>query len=344
MEVTMLYKSLIEDCIKNELHLSDPFDIVPNKNGGQSITYRIYDSLGNPKWIVKIFDYLKDIRSYLFNDQMNNYNSLNSFLEDIENTGNYPFNIENIVDFIELQKRCFDRYIQVGQIADLQCFPKMIHYKNEIKIDSSFYGMLIETFVFGKTLEERLRFKIDNRATFAYDFLCQLGNHLEELSRHGIIHRDLSPDNIMIIEDTYIMIDPGMVKLEDGTATKSHMILGKKFYASPEQYFGNAKLATYGSDLYAIGIIALEIILGYNPLYKIISEGNVAIPHKELLNKYNRDIEDEIFRSIEENNFTARLVLIIKKLIQTEERLRFDSVNAFIKALKTMERMVHSNE
>ena len=340
----MQFNEIIELCLKEKLFFTEPFRIIANKNGGQSITFKISDANGNLKWMVKFFDYLKDIRSYFQTNLIDNYNSLYDFLENIENAGDFPYNIEDIIDYVELQKRCFDRYIQVSKIKDLCCFPQIVYFDDEVKIDDSFYGLLIEEFVIGETLEQKMKSPIENKATFTFDFLFQLGNLLEKLSLHGIIHRDISPDNIIISDNTYLLIDPGVVKLDDGAFTKSHMILGKRCYASPEQYFGNAKRATFGSDLYAVGIIALEIILGYNPLFKIISEGDTASPHKELIRRYDREIEDDIFRSIEENDFTSRLVLIIKKLIQIEERNRFDSVNSFILALNTVERMVDTNE
>jgi len=340
----MQFESIIEDCLKNELSLTSSFSISPNKKRGQSITYTIYDSTGKAIWMVKFFDYLTEIESFLKPDRMKSYDNLNELLDDIENAGNFPYNIEDIIDSIELQKRCFNRYIKVGEIQGLRCFPKIIHYKNEIKIGKSFLGLLVEEYVLGETLEQKLKGIIIDKKDFIFDFLYQLADRLNELSMHGIIHRDISPDNIMIADGTYILIDPGVVKIDDGDATKSKMMLGKCMYASPEQYFGNARSATFKSDLYAVGIIALEILLGYNPLTKIITDGERVAPHTVLLNRYNRDIEDSIFKVIDEDEFTSRLLLIIKKLIQIEEHNRFDSIDSFQAALNTMKGLVKNNE
>ena len=340
----MQFIPIINDCFQNKLSVTMPFSATLNKKRGQSITYTISDEMGTARWMVKFFDYLTDIKHYLKANIIENYKDLNEFLDDIESAGDFPFNIDEIVDTIELQKRCFKRYIKVGEIDDLHCFPKLIYYENEIKVGKSFYGFLVEEYIVGETLEQRLKKPIIDKKAFVFDFLNQLGRRLKDLEQYGIIHRDISPDNIMVTNDAYILIDPGVVKIDDGDSTRSKMILGKKWYASPEQYFGNAKLATFKSDLYAVGVIALEVILECNPLAKIISDGDIIAPHEMLLKRYNRDIEDSIFKMVDENPFTSRLLLIIKKMIQVEERNRFDSIDSFLVALSTMERLVKENE
>jgi serine/threonine protein kinase len=334
----MPFESVIRSCISDKINECDSFLLSPNKQRGQSITFTIYDSVGKPKWIAKFFDYLKDYNSVFSEQDIEAYNTLDELIENVENF-NTTADIESIIDYIEIQKRCFNRYLDVDSKDGINCFPPLIYSSSELKIGNSFYGFLIEEFVEGKTLEQTLTEAIKDKFTFVYDFLLQMGDILYELSPYNIVHRDISPDNI-IIKDSgkYILIDPGVVKIEDGNMTKSHYIFGKKAYVSPEQYFGNAKLATFKSDLYAVGIIALEIILGYNPLKEYISK--TSEPHKELLHQYNRNIEDCIYDSIGENSISKRLVLIVNKMIQISDWDRFDSIETFINTLKTLDGQV----
>lgn len=134
-----------------------------------------------------------------------------------------------------------------------------------------------------------------------------------------------------------------MVKIEDeNPTTKSTYLLGKKFYASPEQYIGYAKNVTFTSDLYAVGIIALEYILGKYPLKDIIQSGGAfgKLPHVELLHKYERRIEDSFYDSLEENEASAILFMVIKKMIQVDILSRYDTIDSFILDLKNLrERM-----
>lgn len=339
MKNNELFEEIINRILMDDLHVQDDFIVSANKNGGQSITFTVSDTNANERWIVKFFDYLKEFRQFIKGD-INDYKDLDELIENIEELGDFTYNIEDVINSIELQKRCFDRYVKVGKMNSLTCFPK-IYFSKELRLDNSFYGVLVEEFIHGITLEERLKVGgISNKPLFVYDFLCQMGSNLIQLSLYNLVHRDLSPDNIMILDDKYIMIDPGVVKLEDGTATKSRMILGKRRYASPEQYVGNARSVSFRSDLYSIGIISLEILLGYNPLYMIESRNNTICPHKLLLEKYDRDIEDDIYKVVKETNFVSRLLLIIKKLIQVDDRNRFDSIDSFLDSLRTMERMM----
>ncbi len=110
----------------------------------------------------------------------------------------------------------------------------------------------------------------------------------------------------MYMNERYIVIDPGIIKMDDeDQATQSMLRMGKLFYMSPEQYFGNSKHATFKSDLYAVGIIALEIILGFNPLQVLMTTDNNRIaPHEELIKK----------NIIE--NMKMRTTLLWRKLIQ----------------------------
>lgn len=102
-----------------------------------------------------------------------------------------------------------------------------------------------------------------------HEILCALG----EAHRKGIVHRDIKPANIMIDNDGRIhLLDFGIAhtesplkfsKDEDGERlTQTGAILGTVTYMSPEQTVGEE--ATPASDLFAVGIVASEMLLGQN--------------------------------------------------------------------------------
>lgn len=341
----MMFKGIIESNLKNISTESETWTFLENKKRGQSYTFTIFNSSDEPIYIAKFFDYLVDLKQEIDIEQLNVFENIDDLLENIDSLDGFSHvsdRIESFVEYILFQQRCFKRYVAVCQLSDLECFPRIIKAINELKFNNSFYGFLIEEYVNGVTLEKNLPFpEGTDKAEKAFDFLQQLGNVVEKLNLNGIVHRDISPDNIMCTKDDYIVIDPGMVKLsDDNPVTKSQMILGKKFYASPEQYFGNAKMATFKSDLYAIGITALEMIIGYNPLKKIFMNEMKTLPHQELLNRFDREIEDDYYDNVDENEFTSRLLLIIKKLLQIEDKLRFDTVDSFIISLNSLKERV----
>jgi serine/threonine-protein kinase len=102
-----------------------------------------------------------------------------------------------------------------------------------------------------------------------HEILCALG----EAHRKGIVHRDLKPANIMVDNDGRIhLLDFGIAhtesplkfnKGEDAERlTQTGAILGTVTYMSPEQTVGEE--ATPASDLFAVGIVASEMLMGQN--------------------------------------------------------------------------------
>lgn len=264
-------------------------------------------------------------------DFINECSSLEELLARVELRDELQYSLERIFELINIQLRSFKRYVQVGKNDKLNFFPKFFYSTSELKLNDSFYGLLIEEYINGNTLE--------SADTKSYglkdiiDFLHQMGYLIKELSESGIVHRDISPDNIMVLNGTYILIDPGVVKIQDDFPTeKSHYIFGKKIYVSPEQYMGYAKFADFSSDLYSVGIIAMEMGLKYNPIQRILEVENAVInPHQYLSNNLDRKIEDEFVEKLGETNSTYQLYSVLKKLLQVEKKFRFDSPDAFIR-------------
>ncbi|WP_195932105.1 protein kinase domain-containing protein [Turicibacter sanguinis] len=335
----MNFKSIVQKQLKDKLQFQEEFKVKQNRKSGQSDTYTIFDCNGVPILIAKIFDYLGDAKYGIDLDEIPHVKTLNQLMDYLEKQEESDIDIELVLNHVSLQQRCFKRYIRVCKLDGLDCFPELVYFVEEMEINGSFYGLLIEKYINGTTLEKKIKIlHSDENLNFkVLDFLKQLGGILKKLSENEVVHRDISPDNIMCFDENYILIDPGMIKIsDDSMATKSSMMLGKMYYASPEQYRGEARTVTFTSDLYAIGVIAIEMIIGYNPLKEIMNS-NSRSPHQDLLDRYDREIEDKFYDVLEENTFNSSLRIIIKKLIQVKERQRYDSVESFLKTLSSLE-------
>lgn len=99
----------------------------------------------------------------------------------------------------------------------------------------------------------------------ALEIIIDIAYALCHLHAHGVIHRDLKPENILITEKGEIkVIDFGISQLlkvtPEGTLQKSQL-LGTPIYMSPEQR-ENPESVSFPSDIYSLGIIAYELILG----------------------------------------------------------------------------------
>ena len=106
--------------------------------------------------------------------------------------------------------------------------------------------------------------------------LVQAAHGLEYLSSRGIVHRDLSPDNILVIErggDRLVkLLDFGVAKLfEKASAleslTATGFFLGKVAYGSPEQLgsLGHGAPLDWRSDVYSLGVIFYQVLAGHRP-------------------------------------------------------------------------------
>lgn len=97
----------------------------------------------------------------------------------------------------------------------------------------------------------------------AIEIILQVAYALLHLHAHGIIHRDLKPENILMTEDgTIKVIDFGIAQLHQEHAFPSKtkgQVMGTPSYMSPEQK-DHPDLVSFGSDLYALGIILYELV------------------------------------------------------------------------------------
>jgi tetratricopeptide (TPR) repeat protein len=92
----------------------------------------------------------------------------------------------------------------------------------------------------------------------------QMLQALHYLHRRGILHRDLKPDNVFVTRDEQVKVmDFGLAKRDKTQTTQSDTIRGTIAYMAPEQFQGES--ASVASDLFAIGVMVYEIMVGQHP-------------------------------------------------------------------------------
>jgi serine/threonine-protein kinase PpkA len=100
----------------------------------------------------------------------------------------------------------------------------------------------------------------------ALDYLRRIAAALTVVHSQGILHRDLKPPNIMLREDSQIvLIDFGLAKaISNATrSTAAGVLRGSPYYMSPEQAQGDELDGR--SDLYSLGVIFYEMLTGSKP-------------------------------------------------------------------------------
>jgi serine/threonine-protein kinase len=123
-------------------------------------------------------------------------------------------------------------------------------------------------YVDGKTIKELFK---DRDGVFApreaVQILLQVARALDHAHRHGIVHRDVKPDNILVAGDGVAKLaDLGLARNygADVTVTQAGMTLGTPQYMSPEQARGDTEMDTR-SDIYSLGATLYHMVVGEPP-------------------------------------------------------------------------------
>jgi hypothetical protein len=160
---------------------------------------------------------------------------------------------------------------------------------------------------------------------------------LDAIHRAGIVHRDISPENLMITADDEVkIIDLGVAKLQDPDAvsqTRTGIFVGKLRYASPEQlgFMAEGETIDARADIYALGMVLVELLTG-RPPYEAKS------PHEYFL-LHARDVAKTTMTPLPtELPGSAALQKVLEKALARDRNERFSSAREFIQALEQVER------
>lgn len=330
-------KAIINLMEKNKLWI-DTYTIELNKSpSGQSLTFFVKQ---NEKkiYIAKFFNYMQGLTDETLKCLEIDAKNIEDFENKLSDNATL-LNVEEILECIYLSTRSFNRYVEVCSKTD-GLFPNIYAFERNIKIEKRFYGLLIEKFIEGKLLSDEIRElerdKIDVYS-YAIDLLVKISSIIKKYTECGFVHRDISPDNIIITDNGPVIIDPGFIKIINRNSTRIGFMLGKNYYASPEQYNGLAVDTDFSSDLYSIAIILYEIITGENLLYRYMIREKKSKPHEEIVKNFNRLIEDNFFKfTNQERPKDILLFNIIKKMLQVDKKLRFYDIDAFMDAISLL--------
>lgn len=134
-------------------------------------------------------------------------------------------------------------------------------------------------FVFGNNLDKIVYTKMGVDPKIAEKWMVQLCNGVETLHQKNIIHRDITPNNVMIdYEGNIKLIDFNISREKKQSASRDTTVMGTAGYASPEQ-FGFTQTG-FGADIYAMGVLLNFMLTGKMPNEKLCSGKYASIVKK----------------------------------------------------------------
>ncbi len=229
--------------------------------------------------------------------------------------------------------------------------------------DGSYY--MVWEFIDGTNIQKWIADNGPVPARLTVEIAIQALHGLDHLHSMGLIHRDISPENIMLSQDHHgklavKVIDFGIAKqLAEGEGgqglTQTGMFLGKLKYASPEQagFLKEDEHLDARSDLYSFGIVLYEMLAGRAPfqatnphgyILKHVTEKPLSITEINPAIKPPPQLEALILRSLEKNRDTrfetaldfAQSLEAIRGLIPPEQKFGLGERMVTLSGAKTL--------
>ncbi len=189
--------------------------------------------------------------------------------------------------------------------------------------DNGNYYIVME-YVNGRTLKSLIKKRGALTLPEVVDIMLQLTSGISCAHDSYIIHRDIKPQNVLILEDGRVKItDFGIaMALNSNELTQTNSVMGSVHYLPPEQANGSG--ATIKSDVYSLGILMFELLTGKIP-FKGDNAVEIAIKHMKEPIPSVRKINPDIPQSIEN---------IILRACAKNTKNRYDNVKEMYDDIK----------
>ena len=235
---------------------------------------------------------------------------------------------QDVIRFENKQKAFqfgLDRLILEAQyMAQFNTHDNIVHVLSYFEANNTAY--IVMEFLNGCTLGEYVQQNGLKTWEESVDIVLQICDALKEIHKVGIIHRDISPDNIFMCENGAVkLIDFGAARFSQNMESNYTVIL-KPGFAPPEQY---TKISTQGpwTDVYAVGATLYYLVTGQKP-----EEST------------NRKTNDTLKEPIEINpELPQYLSDAIMKAMAIEPHLRFASIDELVAVIKKEKKVVSLN-
>ncbi len=208
----------------------------------------------------------------------------------------------------------------------------VLSHPNIVKVNDVSFGdkiqYIVMEYIDGITLKEYIGHQHEIPWKEAVHFTVQILQALQHAHEKGIVHRDMKPQNIMLLQDGSIKVmDFGIARFSNNeTRTMTDKAIGSVHYIAPEQARGDK---TDGkADIYSVGVMLYEMLTGKLP-FEADSAVSVAIMQMQSDPTPLREINDKIPEGLEE---------ITLKAMRKDPAQRYSSAGEMLEAVEMFRR------
>lgn len=229
--------------------------------------------------------------------------------------------VKILKDDIAKDEQSVKRFINESKAVSMLSHPNIVNIYDVSMKNAEKY--IVMEYIEGITLKNYMTKKGVLSLREIIGYTEQILRALEHAHAKGIVHRDIKPQNIMLLKNGIVKVtDFGIAKLPNAeTVTMTDKAIGTVYYISPEQASGNAIDAR--SDLYSLGVLMYEMATGKLP-FTADSPVSVALMQINEDATSPREINESIPKGLEQ---------IITMAIEKSPEMRYQSANEMMRQL-----------
>ena len=224
--------------------------------------------------------------------------------------------------------RAVERFRREARAAAALAHPNAVTIYDFIEEFSQYF--LVMEYIPGPTLKQLIAQRRHLQPQETLEIAAQVCAVLQVAHTRGFIHRDIKPQNIMLVSNGATasslqvkLTDFGIVRVaEDAGLTNSGIVLGTADYLSPEQARGEKLTAS--SDLYSLGVVMFEMLTGRPPFVGPTAV-SIAMQHASTYPPSLRQFNANVPPSLEQ---------IVNRVLEKEPEDRFLSASQMQQALR----------
>lgn len=212
--------------------------------------------------------------------------------------------VKILKDEIAGDEQSVKRFKNESRAVSMLSHPNIVNVYDVSVRDNIKY--IVMEYVDGITLKNYMRHRQVLNLREIVSYTTQILRALDHAHKKGIIHRDIKPQNIMLLKNGAIKVmDFGIAKLPNAeTVTMTDKAIGTVYYISPEQVSGGQIDAR--SDLYALGVVLYEMATGRLPFtaetpvsVALMQVNDTAVPPRQINPQIPAGLEQIILRAMQ---------------------------------------------